>query len=67
MGRYYCHECQSYKDHDWDGFEVNPLDVGGPAICTDCLEAIEEGLASIEAQEQEPSEAQEWHDYDPDC
>ena len=44
-------------------FEICGMDCGVEPICEQCLQEIEDD----DYYEDEPDEAQEWYDYDPDC
>jgi len=59
MAMYYCHQCGNYIDDDWCPCTEGP---DGELWCPRCYEEYEEDM-----NDGQPSEAQEWFDYDPDC
>lgn len=43
MSRYYCNECQSHKDRDYDGY-IPVSDTEG--VCSECAYALEDKYVS---------------------
>jgi hypothetical protein len=59
---YYCEQCDNYIDNDYHPCEVDPRDPKGlTLVCPDCFFFL------VEDPDGQPDEAQEWHDFDPDC
>ena len=73
MAMYRCNLCQKIIDDDWHPGQEDPLD-DCALLCPDCAEEYECpdcGFIACNCPEDDddgqPDEAQEWHDYDPDC
>jgi hypothetical protein len=62
---FYCEPCDKYIDADWHGC----VPYGDDLICEDCAEemGLDHEGNPVEEDDGQPSEAQEWHDFDPDC
>ena len=56
MSVYYCHQCDQYHDADTEGVEEGP---DGDLWCPPCFNEYVDDM--------QPTEAQEWYDYDPYC
>ena len=62
MAMAYCTTCDTHVDIDeQEGYEVGD---DGEFICEKCLDKLVDKWLDDDGQ---PDEAQEWHDYDPDC
>ena len=55
----YCQHCDYYRDLDYES--EGQWDEDFNYICESCVQEKEE------EDDGQPDEAQEWHDYDPDC
>lgn len=66
MAMYRCENCGEFVDNDWHpGVPFGFAEL----ICPTCAEALglDEDGNPTDIDYGEPTEAQEWHDYDPDC